>query len=242
MSDTAKAPQISLKLEEFVRKTCNLYKAEVISIILYGSASSGEFIEDRSNINLLIILENATITNCSKIGPVINSDRYKEFEPIFFSKGDLLSSADVFPIEFLDMRENYKVLFGEDVLKELIIDSKNLRFQCEHELKSKLIMLRQAFVRLNQNKSALEKMLIKSFTSVTHIARNILKLKNKNPKYPKEELLTQLSKDLQIRQDEWEKILKLKNKQIKVTHEELIALYINFTSDVEIIAGLVDKA
>jgi len=242
MSNIAISPQISLKLEEFIRKVCNLYQADVVSIILYGSASSGEFIEDRSNVNLLIVLDNATIANCSKIEPVINSKRYKEFEPIFFSKEDLLSSTDVFPIEFLDMRENYKVLFGEDVLKDLNIDLKNLRFQCEHELKSKLILMRQAYIKLNQNKAALESMLLKSFTSVMHLTRNVLKLKNKNPKYPKSEFLTQLVEDLQIRQEEWEKILKLKNNQIKVNREELLALYINFVSDLERIASFVDKA
>lgn len=234
--------QLSSKLEEFVRRIEKLYRGDIVSVILYGSASSGEFIEDRSNVNLLIVLENASIANFSKIGLLINSGRFKSFEPVFFSREELLSSTDIFPIEFLDMRENYSVLFGQDLLKDLNIDLKNLRFQCEHELKSKLLLMRQAFIRLNREESAIEKVLLKSFISVIHIARNILRLKNKVPKYLKGELLTQFHEELQIRQEEWQKLLNLKNKRIKINREELLALYINFVTDLERLAGFVDKS
>ena len=233
--------QTKLKLDEFVKHVKNLYGGDLVSIILYGSASSGEFVEERSDINLLVILENASIINISRIGPLINSGKFKTFEPLFFSKADLSSSADVFPIEFLDMRENYTVLFGIDLLKDLPIELRNLRFQCEHELKSKLILMREAFIRINRNTSALQKMLFRSFTSVIHITRNVLRLKNKVPNYLKKELLTQLTDEFQIKHEVWSRILELKNNRSKIDREELSALYIDFYADLEKISRFVDK-
>jgi hypothetical protein len=59
------------------------------------------------------------------------------------SEEEVHNSADSFPIEFHDMKERRRVLYGLDVIAELKIDSKNYRRQVEHELRSKLLRLRQ---------------------------------------------------------------------------------------------------
>ena len=99
---------------------------------------------------------------------------------MFLSREHILNSSDVFPIEFLDMKDDHICLYGSDVLKEVQIDPRNLRFQCEQELKSKLILVKQQYLRVNpKDKRALANLLFRNLTSVAHILRNLLRLKGK---------------------------------------------------------------
>ena len=59
------------------------------------------------------------------------------------SEDEVYNSADCFPIEFHDMKERRRVLYGLDVIADLKFDMRNYRTQVEHELRSKLLRLRQ---------------------------------------------------------------------------------------------------
>ena len=65
---------------------------------------------------------------------------------ILFTKEELIRGADVFPVEFLNIRHDYKILHGEDILKDIKISRKNLRLQLEFEFRSKLIHLRSEYL------------------------------------------------------------------------------------------------
>jgi len=228
-------------LDDFINNLKDIYGEGLISVILYGSAASGEFVERRSNLNLLVILKNTDLENLRKASGVINKWKFKAIRPLFFTEEYIKSSNDVFPIEFLDMKENYAVLMGKDVLKDISIDTKNLRFQCEQELKVKLINLRQLYLRRNKDKTAVANLLFKSFNSILHILRNVLRIKGKQPPYLKEEILKEISAEFQIDNNAWEKILAAKNKQIRLSTREIERLFINFVKDLEKIINVVDK-
>ena len=138
------------------------------------------------------------------------------------------------------MQENYKVLYGKDVLKEIQVDLKNLRFQCEQELKSKLLNLKQLYIRLNNHPVDLAVPLVKSFTSILHILRNVLRLKGRQPPYNKEELLKELAGYFKIEISRWEKILAARQKKIKVKKIEIEELFLAFVEDLEKIIDMVD--
>ena len=62
--------------------------------------------------------------------------------PFFLTKEEIIDGIDVFPIEFLNIRQHHKILYGEDFLKDIEISKKDLRHQLEFEFRSKLIHLR----------------------------------------------------------------------------------------------------
>src|SRR3990170_7828080 len=69
--------------------------------------------------------------------------RFKKLKkiPFLFTKEELMDGVDVFPIEFLNIRQHHKILYGEDFLKDIQISKKDLRHQLEFEFRSKLIHL-----------------------------------------------------------------------------------------------------
>ncbi len=229
-------------LTDFISGLSVIYKDDLISVVLYGSASSGEFICASSNLNLLVVLKNTQLCNLKRAVGLAGNAKFKTLRPLFFTENYIKNSLDVFPIEFLDIKENYTILSGADVIKNLEIDIKNLRFQCEHELKAKLINLRQAFVASHSNSAALKDILLKSFTSCLHIARNFIRLRGKQPGSLKDDIIRQLSHELLINIETWKKILALKNKEISANYGEIERLYISFVEDLEKIVCLVDEA
>lgn len=215
-----------------------IYPQELLSVILYGSASSDEFVINHSNLNILIILKSTNLLLLKRASRTVK--QFKHFSPIFMTKEYIYSSTDVFPIEFLDMQENYTVLFGQDVLKEIRVDLKNLRFQCEQELKEKLLNLKQLYLRTSQQPAGLKVPLIQSFTSILHILRNVLRLKGILPHYQKEALLKELAAHFKIDSGQWNKILAAKSGKIKINKVETEELFSVLVDNLEKIVQDVD--
>lgn len=238
---TAKLPKkLYDVLGDLAGRLSAIYGEGLVSVILYGSAASGEYSRRHSNINLAIILSDTSMANIAKAKSTINMRSFAMINPVFFTEDYLKRSVDVFPIEFLDMKENHIVLRGKDLVNALNIDTRNLRFQCEQELKSKLLNIKGAYLK-SRGRSSLEGILFKYFTSVMHIVRNLVRLKGKTPAYAKEDILEEVYVLFNIDTGNMRKILAAKNRAIKLSRDETERLLFAFTSDLEKITAEVDR-
>jgi predicted nucleotidyltransferase len=228
-------------LDDFVVRLKDGFRDNLLSVILYASGARGEFIRGSSDLNLLVVLKDAGLKNLGAAYGLLRPWKFRSLRPLFFSERNLLSSADVFPIEFLDMKENYELLFGRDVLKDLAIDSRNLRYQCEHELKSKLVSLRQAYLRNQKDKKALLEFLLRHFNSILPVLKNVLRVKGKSPPSSKEGILEYIKAEFPIDGGAWEEILAAKMKRIKIKPGQVDRLFTVFADDLEKCADLTDK-
>ena len=226
----------------FVESLKGIYREELVSVILYGSAASGELTDIHSNINLLVVLKNTDLSSLEVARRTVNKPSHRRIEPLFLTREYVSSSTDVFPIEFLDMKENHVCLYGEDVLKEAKIDLKNLRFQCEQELKSKLLLVKQQYLVVNpKDKRALANLLFRSFTSLAHILRNLLRLKGKTPSYAKEDLFREIAVELKMETATFAKIWQAKKDPARLNAADLRALLGDFVRELEKIVKTVDR-
>lgn len=239
MPKTNLPDKLDKKITFFVNQLLAVYANDLISVILYGSGASAEFTREHSNLNFLIVLDNFNPSVLKKIGKIIN--RYPLFEPLFLTENNINCSTDIFPIEFLDLKENYRVIFGKDILKNISIDIKNLRYQCEHELHSKLIALRQLYLRSNTDKRLLLYTLLKNFNSTLHILRNVLRLTGKIPPYKKDLIIPELERVLSINVSVWQRILAIKNKKEKIHNADIDGLFIQFMEELSKWIEFVDK-
>jgi len=239
MQEVRLPQKLEIKMQQFLQGLIDTYAEDLVSVSLYGSGASGEFVERYSNLNLLVVLKNSDLENLKKSSCLTRRSRI--INPLFLTEGYINSSTDIFPIEFLDMQENYRLLYGKDVLSGLHISTENLRFQCEQELKAKLISLRQSYLRIYKNKALLAALLFKSFNSILHILRNVLRLKGKIVVYQKQEILKEVSAQFGIKCDVFERIRQAKLKQIRLKGGEAEALFIDFIMVLEKIVDIVDK-
>lgn len=227
-------------MEDFTKKIKDIYGDALVSVVLYGSAASGEFAAKRSNVNLLVILTDTGLDNLAPIAKIMNMPRFQALSPFFFTEEYMARSADVFPIEFLDMKENYALIFGKDILKDLHVDMRNLRFQCEHELKAKLINIRKLYLKA-RNERELKNLMFQSFTSVAHLLRNLIRLKGKAPSYSKDALIKEISREFPINGFVFDKIYAAKKGETRLNYVEVDALFRDFVKEMEKAADIADK-
>lgn len=77
--------------------------------------------------------------------PIINARKDNLFV-LVATPHDIHTSADVFPVRYLEIKKTHKPLEGEDFLSTLEIHEDHLKLRTEQELKSGMFRLRQAYV------------------------------------------------------------------------------------------------
>ena len=143
-------------LNEFIQKMRTAAGENLLSVVLYGSAAEGEFHPQYSDLNLLCVLADTSFASLAKISTAMDWWRGKKHHPpLVLTAQELKTSADVFSIEFVDMRQRYRVLWGDDVLKNLEIPMHLHRSQLEYELREKLFLLRQHIMLAGTNEKQL---------------------------------------------------------------------------------------
>src|SRR5947207_4422897 len=113
-------------------------------VVLDGSAASGHFVQVESDYNLLIALQRITAEDLRLAqAPMREWQRLGHPLPVYFTSEELRDAADVFPVEFHQMRRARVVLYGRDPFDGLQITDENPLRQTEYELRSKFIQLRR---------------------------------------------------------------------------------------------------
>lgn len=243
MKDLTHLPEkMQYGLKNFVEDLKNLYSDQLVSVILYGSAAGEDFVAGRSDINTVVILKKVDFDSLQKY-----QARQRKFEklgivaPLFLEPEYIQTSADSFPIEFLDIKNQNKVLYGEDFFSGLEIHLTHLRLQCEQEIKGKLIRLRQHFLEAGTSTEKLEKLLSSSLASFIPVWRNMLRLKNKNQFHSTADILNQIEKEFGFPTEVFKKVWSLKKKELKLKGSELQNLFAAYLERVRELALKVDK-
>ena len=164
-------------LDEFVESLKKSLGENLISVVLYGSAAKGEHIPKRSDVNVMVLLKEVSLSCIDSIEASVHRARKKaSILPVFWSVKELQDSADVFPIEFQDITENNRVLYGADLLKGIAIDPRNLAHQLEFELRSKLLSLRSEWPKVKGSRSLLADFLARAGTSFLYLFSHVQNL------------------------------------------------------------------
>src|ERR1700676_4910302 len=162
-------------ISEFVERMRAAAGTNLLAAILYGSAAAGDYVADYSDVNLLCVLGETSFAALEALAPPIEWwGKQKHRAPLLMSAEEMRRSADVFSIEFLDMRRNYRLLLGEDVLKTLEIPMRLHRAQVEYELREKTILLRQRLLVTSGNDEAKWELLLRSLPAFGRLFRHAL--------------------------------------------------------------------
>jgi predicted nucleotidyltransferase len=169
-------------LASFTDKMSKAFGDQLYSMMLFGSAAGGGYIEGKSDINTVVILETARASDLEIIMEAWQKHAGKGISvPLIFERGHVVTSLDTFPIEFSDMKQRHIVLHGTDPLAEAVIEKKNLRYQCEREFKSMLVNLRRGFLTTEGKRENIETLLENSLSSVLAACRGMIWLADREP-------------------------------------------------------------
>lgn len=167
---------------EFVALCRSVFGERLVSLTLYGSYLRETFSPGVSDVNVLVIVSENLPDALRRLGRQGRRlMRKNRITPLVLSRREFVSSADVFPMEYMDIVENHQVLVGPDVTSELEIDRQNLRHQIEHELRGNLVSLRQLAVAAGKPRlfraRLLRRELLQGYGRLAALLRGLLRLK-----------------------------------------------------------------
>jgi hypothetical protein len=163
-----------------------LFGADLVSLALYGSAVGDDFVSGRSDLNFAIVVQQLTFPQLRALHRHVRTWRkLGAATPLLLDRRFLERARDVFPAEFLDIKAQHRVLYGEEVFATLNIDARHLRYQSEHEVRSKLLRLRALYVEVGADRKRLEALMLDSVKTFLIIMRNVLRLRGSagHPRY-----------------------------------------------------------
>ncbi len=163
------------KINEFVSRLRQAAGANLESVILFGSSVAGDFHSEFSNVNLFCVLHDCSFASLQALATAVKWwNGQKQPSPLFMTRIEILRSIDVFTIEFIDIQQHHRVLFGEDVFQGLSIPLSLHRLQVEYELREKLELLRQHLLLASGSDSHMWQLLLRSVSSFTTLFRHVL--------------------------------------------------------------------
>jgi predicted nucleotidyltransferase len=222
--------------QKFSQDYQGVFQDDLKSIILYGSGARGEYIPKKSDLNFLIILTEPAMDRLREALPLVGKWRKRRVNtPLFLTEEYIASSLDSFPIEFLNLRDSHILVFGRNVLEQLSFDKKNIRLQCERELKGKLLLLREAFLDSEGKTRGLGQVASASLTAFLSLFRALLFLRDREIPRHNHDLIATAAKEVGFDENPFQELLRIREGKIKAPQdkmEELVEQYMRVIREV----------
>ena len=192
--------------------------------------------------NLLVVCQEVGLDVLRRTLKTVRKGRKKGIvAPLFLTVEHMRTSSDVFPIEFLEMRDGHVTIYGDEVFDGLEIGFENLRLECEEQLKGMLIRLRQAYLETGSDAKRLRGVLLDSISSLAPVLRGVLRLLDTEPPRGKADVVRAAGSKLSVSTDAIRGALAIKLEAAKPPGGDLLSLYGRYMDEIERIALAVDK-
>lgn len=229
------------ELDLFCNDIISLIKNDLCSIILYGGVAKAEY-DDTSDINLMIVLKTINIDLLDKINPRIQKGILKfTLAPFIITEQDLVSSFNLFPIKFLDIKQNHIIIWGKDVLTPIAISEEFLKRNCQRELKNLALRLTSIYFHnygFIENLGFRMKKIFPSFL----ISINALLYLKTGKSYPsKQAIIKNAIIDLGLDENVLNKYFDYKTGKIQLKNAEVKQLFSEFMILVRKVSSISDK-
>ena len=229
------------KIKPFLEEILNKYLGKIHSIHVTGTCITDDFNIKRSDINSIFVLKEMDLKFLELIAPLGKKyGKNKVAAPLIMTPEYIERSLDVFPVEFLNFKLIHATALGDDILENIEINRMDLRHQCERELKTKLIWLRQGYISSLGNRKILTEAFVNSISGYIPLFRGIIVLLGKEPPIKQGEAITALAEASCISTDVFAKVLREKHEKIKLSIEELNTIFEDYYAAIEKLGKIVD--
>jgi len=234
-------PAVAEKIIPMAEDMLREHASNIHSFHIVGSAVISDYNEKLSDINSVVVLKKMDLQFIMFLAPLGKKYGKKKIAaPLVMTPEYIDRSLDAFPIEFLDFKRLHKTVYGHDLLKDLQITTPNLRLQCEREIKTKLIGLRQGYISSLGKKKLIAAELVRSFTGSMALFRAMITLLGKEPPVPRAEVIRMLGSATGIDIGIFEKLLMLKADLLNPSEQELASFFERYYNALEATGKIID--
>lgn len=234
--------QIRETLIGFVEKLRMALGDNLQSITVVGSSLTEDFRHGRSDINTVLVLAGHNLNSLNAIASLAKPMSKKKLSaPLLMTTSYIERSRDVFGVEFLDLQLTHQTIFGNDPFESLNFDKKDVRLQCERELKAMLIRMRQGYIAAAGKKKLVRDILISTAKDMAPLLRAMLWLKDIERDASTEETMNKAGKEFSINLDSIARANKWRHETVSPDYTEIESMFESIYSAVERLSEIVDR-
>ena len=233
--------QAEKQITDFVNSFKHAAGGNLECVALFGSAASGEFHADYSDINMLCVVRELSAPVLAGLAPTIVAWTRKKFPaPLIFSRAEFEQSTDVFAIEMLDIRQRHHILYGEDIFTGINVPMDRHRVQLEHELRTKLLTLRQSYLRAAGDDKRVRRLMLDSVSVFSTLFRHTLIAMGEHPAPHKAENIQRLAARSGFDPGIFLKLLQVRQRTAKEHEIEAASAFAQYLDGINAVVQVVD--
>ena len=200
----------------------DVFSTRLASVFIFGSkANSGDLLMNH-NVDLFVIADDVHSDDFTNLFPAVQRWCAKgNNTPIIVSKEEFYSLADIYAVEYADVKWNYQIIWGQDLVESINVNYFDLRLQCERELKHMIMKLRGFYLEHGRAKSAIVPAIETIAKSIVVIFRSLLRLRNVAPSVYKQDVVEQVSSIVRIDKQFFNKLIGQKEGTYKFNTTEI---------------------
>jgi hypothetical protein len=185
----------SMTLDDLVSQLRAAYGDELRCVVLYGSAAVGEQLGKRSDLNVLVIVQRIDVERLRREAAIARAwaDGGNP-PPLTLTDAEWDASADIFPMEYSDILDRHRVLYGTPPFEGVRPNREHLRLQTENEAMGKLIQFRQGILSTGGDHRRILELLRDSISTFMVIFRSVVRLNGETPPRDQENLCAEVGR------------------------------------------------
>jgi hypothetical protein len=229
-------------LNQLVEKLQSAYQDRLVSVVLYGSAVTGDHQPKFSDYNVLCVVSQLTGRELAAGEPIFRWWREQGSPaPLLLTEREVADSTDCFAIEFRDIQCCHRILHGKDVVSTLTVDNSFYRAQVEHDLRAKLLRLRQKAAGMLSDPNLLRRLLLDSVSTFCVLFRHALLLHGVDTPPRKREIMQAARQHFAIDSAPFEKLLDVREERIKPRELNAVDLLDPYLTGISVVIDAVDR-
>ena len=231
-----------MKLEELVRQLQLAYGSGLQSVVLFGSAVAGEHNPKKSDYNVLVIVDALPLDRLRAVAAVTKAwAEDGNPPPMTFTMNEWKSSSDIFPMEYADILERHRVLFGASPFDGIRVLPSDLRLEVEQQTMGKLLQLRQATMGAGGDSKLQLEVLEKSLSTLMVIFRGVSRLVGEVPSQDYEELTRSLARRAGFAADPFASVIRHVRGTEKIPRENAAGILEEYLAAMERLVEFLDE-
>lgn len=134
-------------IQQYTEQIRTLAGNNALALTLFGSIAAGVFDKTRHTVRNVLILQSVDLEmlrSLAKYGTKLGKVRIAA--PLIMTPAYITASLDTFPLELIEIHQCHILLFGYNYFETLAFSDRHVRLQCERELKTILIGMRQGLL------------------------------------------------------------------------------------------------
>jgi hypothetical protein len=174
-------PHIATVLSAFIAETRNACAADLVSIVLFGSAVDGT-LGPSSDVNMLLVLRSFVPDRIARIrDALLTAEAAIKLRVMFLLEVETTAAVELFAQKFADILRRHRVVYGADTLSSIVVPREAEKFRLRQILLNLTLRLREAFVLRGERPEQVARILADAFGPLRAAAATLLELEGSPP-------------------------------------------------------------